>query len=175
MSRIIKNLRAFARNESEPVGQVDLVQVITASVELTAARLSADQVDLIWGSDRFESPVFALGGDVRLTQVFVNLINNAADAMLDQSDRKIWITIDDGHQLAVSVRDNGPGIKEPEKVFDPFYSTKAVGSSEGMGLGLSISYGLVQSFGGNIRGSNLEGGGAMFTVELEHWKEEAAA
>ena len=54
----------------------------------------------------------------------------------------------------VSVRDTGPGIKEPEKIFDPFYSTKAVGAAEGMGLGLSISYGFVQSFGGAIRGRN---------------------
>ena len=52
------------------------------------------------------------------------------------------------------MRDTGPGIDEPEKMFDPFYTTKEVGGSEGMGLGLSISYGLVQSFGGEIRGRN---------------------
>ncbi len=74
----------------------------------------------------------------------------------------------------MTVRDIGPGLKEPERIFDPFYSTKTVGSSEGMGLGLSISYGLLQSFGGNIRGANT-GSGAEFTVELEHWQEEDAA
>jgi two-component system C4-dicarboxylate transport sensor histidine kinase DctB len=71
-----------------------------------------------------------------------------------------------GDKVVVSVSDTGPGIKEPEKIFDPFYSTKAVGAGEGMGLGLSISYGLVQSFGGAIRGRNLDEGGAIFTVEL---------
>ncbi|CUH66708.1 C4-dicarboxylate transport sensor protein DctB [Thalassovita gelatinovora] len=171
MARIIKNLRAFARNESEPVGKVDLIQVIETAVELTAARLKADQVTLNWDPSAGGGAVYARGGDVRLTQVFVNLINNAADAMLDQDDRSIHISIDTGRNLSVTVRDFGPGIREPDKVFEPFYSTKTVGSSEGMGLGLSISYGLVQSFGGNIRGTNAATG-AKFTVELEYWKED---
>ncbi|WP_323783342.1 sensor histidine kinase [Thalassovita sp.] len=174
MSRIIKNLRAFARNESEPVGKVDLVQVIETAVELAAARLKSDHVTLDWDPSRYNGPVWARGGDVRLTQVFVNLINNATDAMLDQEDRQIRIIINNSSKLAVTVRDIGPGIKEPDKVFEPFYSTKTVGSSEGMGLGLSISYGLVQSFGGNIRGSNTTTG-AMFTVDLEYWQEEDVA
>ena len=60
-------------------------------------------------------------------------------------------------------------LKDPEKIFEPFYSTKRGGiGAEGMGLGLSISYGLVQSFGGNIRGTNA-GNGAEFTVELDRW------
>jgi two-component system C4-dicarboxylate transport sensor histidine kinase DctB len=174
MARIIKNLRAFARNESEPMGRVDLVQVIDAAVELTSARLEADQVTLDWTPPADGSPVFAWGGEVRLTQVFVNLINNAADAMLGQEDRAISIALQAGPRLRVEVRDIGPGIKEPEKMFEPFYSTKAVGSAEGLGLGLSISYGLVQSFGGHIRGTNTEHG-AVFTVELDPWSEEGAA
>ena len=173
MARIIKNLRAFARNESEPVAKVDLVQVITSAVELTEARLKADNVALDWDPSA-RGPVYALGGEVRLGQVFVNLINNAADAMLEQAERRISITVETGERLAVTVRDIGPGLKEPEKVFEPFYSTKAVGSAEGMGLGLSISYGLVQSFGGNIRGRNT-GEGAEFTVELDYWSGEKAA
>lgn len=170
MARIIKNLRAFARNESEPMGQVDLVQVISAAAELTAPRLKAEQVDLRWQPADYPAPVYAWGGEVRLTQVFVNLINNAADAMQGQVEKVISISVDDGPRLQVRVQDSGPGIKEPEKMFEPFYSTKVVGSSEGMGLGLSISYGLVQSFGGNIRGTNT-GGGAVFTVELEPWSD----
>ncbi|TNJ42791.1 ATP-binding protein [Phaeobacter sp. B1627] len=173
MARIIKNLRAFARNESEPVGRVDLVQVINAAAELTETRLRDHGVSLDWQPEA-TGPVFARGGDVRLTQVFVNLINNAADAMMDQTERHIRIVINTGHRLSVTVRDIGPGLKQPEKVFEPFYSTKAVGSSEGLGLGLSISYGLVQSFGGNIRGTNTDQG-ALFTVELDYWKEEDAA
>ena len=108
-------------------------------------------------------------------QVFVNLINNAADAMDGQSAKTISISVTSEPVVAVTLSDNGPGIEEPEKIFDPFYTTKAVSNSEGMGLGLSISYGLVQSFGGNIQGANGPDGGAQFRVELERWSEERAA
>lgn len=173
MARIIKNLRAFARNESEPMGKVDLVQVIENAVELTGPRLRDAGVMLEWAAP--PHPVYAWGGEVRLGQVFVNLINNAIDAMDGQDIKKITVELVADAVIAVRVTDTGPGIKEPEKIFDPFYTTKAVGSSEGMGLGLSISYGLVQSFGGNIRGSNAAEGGAEFCVELEPWSEERAA
>ncbi len=169
MARIIKNLRAFARNESEPMSKVDLVQVIETAIELTEARLRADGVVLDWTPP--VRPVFAWGGEVRLGQVFVNLINNAADAMSQQPERRIDIEIHDDEKLSVTVRDIGPGIENTEKLFEPFYTTKEVGSSEGMGLGLSISYGLVQSFGGNIRGVN-SNPGATFTVELEYFRED---
>lgn len=174
MARIIKNLRAFARNESEPMGKVDLVAVIKQAVELSGARLRQEGVTLEWRAQDY-APVWALGGEVRLGQVFVNLINNAADAMVDSVERRISIAIETTPRLAVTVRDTGPGIDQPDKIFDPFYTTKEVGSSEGMGLGLSISYGLVQSFGGNIRGANMVAGGAVFTVELDHWAEAAVA
>ncbi|MEP4038230.1 MULTISPECIES: ATP-binding protein [unclassified Pseudophaeobacter] len=173
MARIIKNLRAFSRNENEPMARVDLVQVINTAVELTGSRLETDAVTLSWSPPEADDPIYAWGGEVRLTQVFVNLINNAADAMLGQEDRAISITLEAGTRLAVAVTDIGPGIKEPEKMFDPFYSTKVVSSSEGMGLGLSISYGLLQSFGGNIHGRN-GARGAVFTVELDRWDEGAA-
>ena len=90
-------------------------------------------------------------------------------------DKRIGIRIipgvSPGAPTRLTVSDTGPGIAEPEKIFDPFYTTKEVGASEGMGLGLSISYGLIQSFGGRIRGTNRVAtdhgpGGAMFTIEL---------
>ncbi len=182
-ARIIKNLRAFARNESEPMGRVDLGQVIDTAVELTDGRLARDGVRLDWG--RPDAAVLVRAGEVRLVQVFVNLITNAADAMMEQEDRGISIAVTRGERITVSVSDDGPGIADPERIFEPFYTTKAVGSdedtggtagtagtggTEGMGLGLSISYGLVQSFGGNIRGVNGPGGGAVFTVELDPWE-----
>ena len=142
------------------------------AVELTEARLRADAVTLDWQPP--DAPVLAWGGEVRLVQVFVNLINNAADAMSGHPDKHISITFATGDRLSVSVRDTGPGIKDPERIFEPFYTTKAVGTSEGMGLGLSISYGLVQSFGGEIKGANTPDG-AEFTVELDHYREEQAA
>lgn len=172
MARIIKNLRSFARNENEPMGKVDLVQVLNSAVELTETRLRDDGVSIDWSP--IDYPVLVWGGEVRLVQVFVNLINNAADAMVGLPRREISIVLSREPRPRVSVRDTGPGIEDPDRVFEPFYSTKSVGSSEGMGLGLSISYGLVQSFGGDIRGSNTTEG-AEFTVELEPCEKEAAA
>lgn len=170
MARIIRNLRAFARNESEPMGRVDIVAVIESALEMTEARIKRDGITLEWTPPPL--PVWVRGGEVRLGQVLVNLISNAADAMEETQTRVIRIAIETAQRVTIHVSDNGPGIEEPEKIFDPFFTTKAVGTAEGMGLGLSISYGLVQSFGGEIRGSNAPHGGAVFTVELDYWNDK---
>jgi len=173
MGRIIKNLRAFARQESEPSSRVDVVEVLNSAMELAGPRLRAEQVELIF--DTPPHPVWVRGGEVRLGQVFLNLVTNALDAMADVDRKLLRVAVRDDAELMVTFHDSGPGIDDPGKVFDPFYSTKAVGAAEGMGLGLSISYGLVQSFGGEIRGQNAPEGGALFTVELERWVEEKVA
>ena len=166
MGRIIKNLRAFARQESEPASDIDLVQVVEAVLELSTPRLNAEGVRLDWQAPT--APVFVRGGEVRLQQVVMNLVSNALDAMATQPERTLEIAIRKADErVLLSVHDNGPGIKDKSKIFDPFYSTKEVSASEGMGLGLSISYGLVQSFGGQIHGENHPAGGAIFTVELK--------
>jgi len=177
MDRIIRNLRAFARQEHEPARQVDVTAAIETALELTEAHLRQNNVTLQWQPPA--DPVFARAGEVRLVQVFVNLITNAVDAMAESDLRRLRIVVNNGRKLSVTVRDTGPGIAAPEKMFDPFYSTKEVGQNgdEGMGLGLSISYGIVQSFGGAIRGANVTAGdgeirGAMMTVDLEYWHED---
>ena len=175
MGRIIRNLRAFARQESEPVRRIDVVAVVGSALEMCEARLAKDGIAVDWAAPG--GPVWAMGGEVRLAQVLVNLVTNAADAMVGREDARLGVAVEGtGPRVVIRVRDTGPGIAAPEKIFDPFYSTKEVGASEGMGLGLSISYGLVQSFGGAIRGRNLrDGGGAEFTVELDAWRGEVAA
>ncbi len=175
MSRIIRNLRAFVRNENEPMGRVDIRAVVDAALDMMTERLRKDEITVDW--TRPPQPVFVQGGEVRLGQVLVNLMTNAADAMRESPERRIAITVEHAVDAPVrlSLRDTGPGIDEPDKIFDPFYTTKDVGG-EGMGLGLSISYGLVQSFGGRITGSNT-GSGAEFTIELDQWSDarESAA
>ncbi len=173
MGRIIKNLRAFARNESEATATVDLVAIINGALDLTATRRRESEIALVWEAP--ETPVLVRGGEVRLGQVFLNLITNACDAMLDLPERRLEISLSQtATRVLAIVADTGPGITEPDRIFDPFYTTKAVGAAEGMGLGLSISYGLVQSFGGDIKGENRESGGALFTIELEAAQEKAA-
>ncbi len=173
MGRIIRNLRAFARQEAEAVARVDIIAVLDSAFELTQARLGHDGVTFEWNAP--EGPLWVKGGEVRLGQVFVNLINNAADAMAESPEKSVRVDVRSHvDSVIIDVTDSGPGIEAPEKIFEPFYTTKEVGASEGMGLGLSISYGLVQSFGGAIRGKNREDAqGAVFTVELARWVEDA--
>ncbi len=174
MGRIIRNLRAFARQESVPAERVDLVAILASAIDLTGARLRREGIVLDYAPPA--GPIWVRGGEVRLGQVFVNLVTNAADAMAGSARKVIGLRIEEsGNRVVVRLRDTGPGLAMPDKVFEPFYTTKEVGASEGMGLGLSISYGIVQSFGGDIRGSNPPGGGAEFAVTLERWQEEERA
>ena len=174
MGRIIRNLRAFARQESEPLTDVDVGAVVAQVLEMAEARARQAEVEILWTPPPL--PVRVRAGEVRLSQVLLNLVTNAIDAMEGAPRRRVEIALaPEGARVRVSVRDTGPGLAEPERVFDPFYTTKEVGEAEGMGLGLSISYGLVQSFGGDIRGRNHADGGAVFTVELERAAERVAA
>jgi two-component system C4-dicarboxylate transport sensor histidine kinase DctB len=175
MGRIIQNLRAFARQENGPVSDVDLAAVVEMALETGAEKIARHDVTLDWVAP--EAPVWVRGGEVRLGQVVVNLISNAVDAMAEtDGEKRLSLAIDaDTRAVRLSVRDTGPGIEDPERVFDPFYTTKKIGAAEGMGLGLSISYGLVQGFGGTIRGANRPEGGAEFTVELAPARGEVAA
>ncbi|MDA9865165.1 ATP-binding protein [bacterium] len=173
MARIVKNFKAFARQESEPSMRVDLCAVVVAASEVTEGHLEREGITLDLNMP--PAPVWVEGGEVRLQQVVVNLITNAADAMSGGDLRAIDVSVGALPEPMITVRDTGPGIADPSRIFEPFYTTKSVGSGEGTGLGLSISYGLVQSFGGNINGENAVDGGAIFTVRLKPWKKEIAA
>ncbi|OUS08406.1 hypothetical protein A9Q96_02850 [Rhodobacterales bacterium 52_120_T64] len=164
MGRIIRNLRAFSRKEGEPAGEVDLVKVVEDTLELAGIRLREKNVVVHWVKPT--KPVLVIGGGVRLQQVVLNLISNATDAMEVQSDPQIWLDISRSNAVYLKVRDNGPGLEDKDKIFEPFYTTKPIGEGDGMGLGLSISYGIVQSFGGQIVGENHNDGGAVFRIEL---------
>jgi len=166
MSRIIKNLRAFARKEPERLTDIDVSAIIEDAVNLSRLRSREEVVTISRSGET--GPVMAIGGRVRLQQVLVNLISNAMDAMAAQSSKEIDINLSRtaAGTVALVVRDNGPGLTDPSRVFEPFYSTKDVGASKGMGLGLSISYGIIGSFGGDIDVENRPNGGAEFTITL---------
>src|SRR5207253_9839190 len=109
----------------------------------------------------------AVTGDPhQLEQVFLNIINNAVDAILETGQGgtlKVRVSDQNG-QLRAEFRDSGPGIKDPKRIFDPFYTTKSVG--KGTGLGLSICYGIVKEHGGDIVARNHPEGGAVLEVRL---------
>jgi two-component system NtrC family sensor kinase len=102
----------------------------------------------------------------QLAQVFINILMNAVDS-LDGKPGSIWIqSRGDGEMVEVLVKDTGKGIApdDREKIFEPFFTTKAVG--KGTGLGLWVSYGIVQSFGGDIEVDSDLGRGSTFTIQL---------
>ena len=101
-------------------------------------------------------------------------IETCLDAVEEGETRDLHIEITQAASITVSITDTGQGIKAPEQVFDPFYSTKDVGAAKGVGLGLSISYAIVQSVGGEIRAHNTDTG-ACFTVTLQPMVQERAA
>jgi len=172
--RILKNLRAFARNEEEPLSAVDLLACIDAVRNMLEDRLAGSSVEV--SLDLPTGPVFVTGGRVRLEQVILNLMANALDAIeaSGQQSGRIDLSLSTTQDTAsLTVTDTGPGLPAPEKVFDPFYTTKAVG--DGLGLGLSLSYGLIQSFGGQLLARNHPVGGAVFEIRLPLATEKATA
>ncbi|MCP5086751.1 MAG: sensor histidine kinase [Rhodobacteraceae bacterium] len=167
MDRIIRNLRAFARKEPEPITRIDVIGVIEDAIKLSEIRARKEEVTIRF--EPKETKAWVMGGGVRLQQVVLNLISNAMDAMRGRGNRAIDVSVSHNSDTTlICVRDTGPGLNRPDKIFEPFYTTKSVDSGHGLGLGLSISYGIVQNFGGNIKGANHPDGGAIFTVALKN-------
>src|SRR6184192_225787 len=160
---LVGNLLSFARQVPPERTLLDINTVVTNAVQLRALdlRSSKSRIEL-----QLESVLPGVRGDGnQLMQVFFNIISNAIDALEGLNGGLLTIkTIRDRGSVVVLFSDTGPGIKDPQRVFDPFYTTKPVG--KGTGLGLSATYGVVQDHNGQITCYNREQGGAVFRVEL---------
>jgi len=162
-SSLIQNLLSFARQMPAERTLLDINTVVTNAVQLRALDLHSggSTIEL-----QLESVLPGVRGDNnQLMQVFFNIISNALDAMAETGGGKLTIrTQRDRSNVVILFSDTGPGIREPHRVFDPFYTTKPVG--KGTGLGLSICYGIVEEHAGKIVCYNGQTGGAVFRVEL---------
>jgi PAS domain S-box-containing protein len=162
--RIVQNLLSFSRQHKPERVPVQLNQVLEDTLALRDydLRMSNIRVHL----DLAEDLPMTAADPHQLQQVFLNLVNNAVDAVLEHSaDGDLWVRTGECQQgLFVEFTDSGPGVKDASRVFDPFYTTKPVG--KGTGLGLSICYGIVTEHGGTIRVKNVAPRGASFTIEL---------
>lgn len=166
MASISRHLRNFARKPNEKLGPIGLDAVVDDTLEIVAARLKA--ADATLDVDLGRHPPAVVAGPVRLQQVLVNIITNAADAVEGQRNRTIELKARrKGGRVLLTVRDHGPGVPASiaERIFDPFFTTKGVG--KGLGLGLSISYNIVKDFGGSLSVTNHADGGAVFRIELD--------
>ena len=160
---LVNNLLSFARQVPAEKQLLDLNTVLTGAVQLR-------NLDLRQKNIRIEmeghSVLPAIRGDPnQLLQVFYHLISNSVDAMESVGGGVLVIrALREKTLVVIEFSDTGPGMAEPDKVFDPFYTTKPVG--KGTGLGLSICYGIMQEHGGRILGFNRAEGGSTFRLEL---------
>jgi two-component system NtrC family sensor kinase len=162
--RIVQNLLSFARQHKPERAAVLINQTLEETLALRDydLRMSNIRVHLDFAPDL---PLTSADPH-QLQQVFLNMVNNAVDAILEQSmEGDLWVRTGlNGDRLFIEFTDSGPGVKDASRVFDPFYTTKPVG--KGTGLGLSICYGIITEHGGTIRVSNVPARGASFIIEL---------
>jgi PAS domain S-box-containing protein len=162
--RIVQNLLSFARQHKPKRMHVDLRSVVEDTISLRDYDLKVNNIEVV---REFEAVLPSVVADPhQLEQVYLNIINNAADSMMEggRGGRlRIGISTDNG-SVVTAFHDSGPGIYDPKHVFDPFYTTKGVG--KGTGLGLSICYGIVKEHGGEISAQNHPDGGAVLQVRL---------
>lgn len=162
---IVQNLLSFARQRPPQRQLLQINDILRKTIALRAYDFANHGVDIV---EKFDDRLPEMIGDShQLQQVFLNILNNAYDAVRATGSAGVIEieTIQDGGWLEVVFRDNGEGIKHPERIFDPFFTTKEVG--QGTGLGLSICYGIVREHEGEILcANNQDTPGATFSVRL---------
>ncbi len=164
MTRIIGNLRAFAKQEASPNDPVDIVAVTRSAICI--AQPDLDRLEIEVQTKLLDVPVIVSAGQVRLEQVILNLISNAQDAMVGSDLKQLTLELGViGSTVQLRVHDTGSGLSAPERVFEPFYTTKELGASKGLGMGLALSFGIIQSFDGQLECAN-HANGAEFTITL---------
>ena len=162
-SDIVRGLLDFSRSERPELEPVSILAVIDDTLKLVRNQLMLSGIQV----EKEISPgVQPISGDRKsLQQVFLNLFINAIQAMPDggQLTIRVW---DDNGQLHVDVQDTGQGIDPSHlpHIFDPFYTTKEVG--RGTGLGLSVTYGIIEKHGGHIEAHSKKGEGAVFSISM---------
>jgi two-component system NtrC family sensor kinase len=161
---IVQSLLSFARQHKPERSSIHVNQIIEDTLLLREYDLRRNNIRV---HREFAANLPPIGGDFhQLQQVVLNILNNAVDAVNETGNAgEIWIrTRHIDNSLQIEITDTGKGLKDPNRIFDPFYTTKPVG--KGTGLGLSICYGIVKEHGGEIRACNADSGGACFTVVL---------
>ena len=163
--QIVQNLLSFARQMPPQRQPVDLGSILRRTLALRTYDFTNNDIAVL---ERLEDNLPEVVGDAhQLQQVFLNILNNAYDAVceVERQGRIEVETLLNPPWIEVRFRDNGPGIAHPDRIFDPFFTTKEVG--KGTGLGLSICYGIVHEHGGEIAcANNFEEPGATFIVRL---------
>jgi signal transduction histidine kinase len=168
---LVANLLSFARQAPGEKIVVDLAVLLTRAAQLMESRRQCGKIKVQMSIGEHFPAV--RGNANQLFQVCVEIIENAMDAVAESGGGVLEISAQrDNGDVVLQFSDTGPGIRDPQRVFDPFYTTKPVG--KGTGLGLSAVYGVVQDHGGQITCRNKPEGGALFVLKLPAVIEVAA-
>jgi two-component system, NtrC family, sensor kinase len=166
-SEIVNNLLNFSRTSGTEFANVDINKVITDTLALLEHQFKVSKITVESELTPNISPI--QGNPGRLQQVFLNLFLNAKDAMAGGG--KLTVATTNGEVISVRVSDTGSGIapEHIQRIYDPFFTTKTLpkdGQTRGTGLGLSVTYGIIQEHAGKIRVESNPGAGTTFALDF---------
>jgi len=160
---LVGDLLSFAQQTPGEKSPLELKPLLQRAVQMEGFKLERKTITLTVES---EDPLpRVLGNANQLLQAFLQIVENAVDALQEIGGGRLQVSLwREGNEVVVQFADSGPGLRDPERVFDPFYTTKPVG--KGTGLGLSATYGVIQDHRGQITCYNRPEGGAAFEIRL---------
>lgn len=167
---LLSSLLSFAQQSPGEKTLLDMGSIVQRALQMKMLRTENKNIHL---ESRIAPGLPQIWGNVnQLFQCCVEIIGNATDAMEEVGGGTLSVSVlEEGDELVMEFSDSGPGIRDPQRIFDPFYTTKAVG--KGMGLGLSVTYGVVQDHQGQISCENRPEGGAVFELRFPAAKHSA--
>jgi signal transduction histidine kinase len=162
---VVSDLLTFARKGSKKMQPIDVCKVVEDVISFLGNHSDFRNVR-IQSPAPCTGPLMVFGNEQELSQVIINLMINACHAVEKNGCIQVETGMDDQKRVRISVKDDGTGIPEKDfsRIFDPFFTTKPVG--QGTGLGLSVGYGIIRRYGGDITVRNRKEKGAAFTITL---------
>ncbi len=160
---LVSDLLSFAQQTPGEKSPLELKPLLQRAVQMEGFKLENKRISLTVESN--DPLPRVLGNPNQLLQAFLQIVENAVDALQEIGGGRLQVSLwRDADEVIVQFADSGPGLRDPERVFDPFYTTKPVG--KGTGLGLSATYGVIQDHKGQITCYNRPEGGAAFEIRL---------
>lgn len=160
---LVSDLLSFSQQTPGDKSPLELKPLLQRAVQMEGFKLENRNISLVVRGD--DPLPRVIGNSNQLLQAFLQIIGNAVDALQESGGGRLVVSLwRDAGEFVVEFADNGPGLRDPERVFDPFYTTKPVG--KGTGLGLSAAYGVIQDHKGQISCYNRPEGGATFEIRL---------
>lgn len=168
---LVSSLLSFAQQSPGEKTLLDMGPLLQRALQMKMLRMENKNIHV---ESQFAPGLPPIWGNInQLFQCCVEIIGNATDALEEVGGGTLSVKAhQEGNELVLMFSDSGPGIRDPQRIFDPFYTTKPVG--QGMGLGLSVTYGVVQDHLGQITCQNLSEGGAVFELRFPVAKQPVA-